>query len=86
MRLYWRALLKRVSDMSDEIDKVNDHVQFLLDHEIAKVRVSAKPIEATGECLSCGEGLDSGKRWCNADCRDEWQREQKSKRRHCGHI
>lgn len=26
----------------------------------------------TGHCLHCGETL-TGKRWCNADCRDAWE-------------
>lgn len=31
---------------------------------------------ATGYCLACGVALDGGRRWCDADCRDDWQREQ----------
>lgn len=27
----------------------------------------------TGRCLNCGEPVSSGRRWCNAECRDEWQ-------------
>ncbi len=27
----------------------------------------------TGLCLFCGLVLTSGKRWCDAECRDEWQ-------------
>ena len=30
--------------------------------------------KATGKCLWCGEELDDGRRWCNADCRDRWSR------------
>ena len=35
-----------------------------------------KPVapEATGRCLNCGEPLPDGQRWCDADCRDDWQR------------
>jgi hypothetical protein len=24
--------------------------------------------------LWCGEELEDGRRWCNADCRDRWSR------------
>lgn len=31
---------------------------------------------ATGHCLSCGEPLCGDLRWCDRDCRDDWQRAQ----------
>jgi hypothetical protein len=31
---------------------------------------------ANGECWFCEEYLPAGHRWCNAQCRDDWQREQ----------
>jgi hypothetical protein len=37
---------------------------------------------ATGECLFCGAGLPDGRRWCDADCRDGWAREQMLRSRH----
>ena len=27
-----------------------------------------------GFCLNCGDSLKEGVRWCNAECRDDWQR------------
>lgn len=35
---------------------------------------------AWGKCLYCDEPLMVGKRWCNAECRDDWQAEQGSPR------
>ncbi len=32
--------------------------------------------KATGRCLSCEKKLAEGLRWCDAACRDDWQREQ----------
>lgn len=29
----------------------------------------------TGYCAFCGEDLPSPRRWCDADCRDAWERE-----------
>jgi hypothetical protein len=34
-------------------------------------------IEATGVCLNCEAPLAEGRRWCNADCRDDWERQQR---------
>lgn len=31
---------------------------------------------ATGYCLYCEEELSDGRRWCNAECRDDWEKEQ----------
>lgn len=29
--------------------------------------------EPTGQCLNCERPLDAGLRWCDGECRDEWQ-------------
>lgn len=29
--------------------------------------------EATGLCLNCERPLAAGLRWCDAECRDEWE-------------
>lgn len=29
---------------------------------------------AVGACLHCDEPLADGRRWCDAGCRDDWQR------------
>ena len=41
-----------------------------------KVRAPEGP-SATGMCLCCGEPLADGLRWCDAECRDVWQAEQR---------
>ena len=31
---------------------------------------------ASGVCLCCGERIrEAGRRWCDAECRDDWQAE-----------
>lgn len=30
----------------------------------------------TGFCLFCGEELDAGRRWCDAEHRDAWERQK----------
>lgn len=41
-----------------------------------KVRAPEGPA-ATGVCLCCGEPLADGLRWCDAECRDTWQADQR---------
>jgi hypothetical protein len=31
---------------------------------------------ATGQCLNCGEVLCGTERWCDADCRRDWEARQ----------
>lgn len=28
---------------------------------------------ATGQCLACEQPLPAGLRWCDAECRDDWE-------------
>jgi hypothetical protein len=58
--------------MADIIDLAQTQHEFLHDVEIS----ARKPTEpdATGFCLNCGEPLPAGHRWCNVDCRDDWER------------
>ena len=30
--------------------------------------------EPNGSCLNCGDQVGDGLRWCDADCRDDWER------------
>ena len=40
-----------------------------------------KDAECTGFCLYCGERLPKGKRWCDADCHTDWEKEQRVRNR-----
>lgn len=57
----------------DEADLTAD----LLEREMARLlrlRREAGPAP-TGECLWCGAKLRRPLRWCDADCRDDWERD-----------
>jgi hypothetical protein len=65
--------------MADEADLGNEKAIAINDESINRIRWRARTleVEVTGYCLCCGNGIVVG-RWCDADCRDEWER---SKRR-----
>ncbi len=47
---------------------------------IAAARQSGSKLESRGTCYACDEEL-KGRLFCNADCRDEWERLQKLRSR-----
>jgi hypothetical protein len=58
--------------MADDIDLTAER----LEHEMRRLlalRRQAGP-KPTGECLWCGEPIAPGLRWCDAECRDDWER------------
>lgn len=34
--------------------------------------------QPTGFCLFCGESVDVNRRWCDAECRDDWVTENEA--------
>ena len=60
--------------MSDEVDVSNDKWDWFVSMMVSSARHRTTEAEATGECLFCSEELPEGRRWCDADCRDGWQK------------
>ena len=58
---------------ADPIDAASEQERMILDAAIA-YRKPEGP-SATGQCLHCEEPVALGVRWCDADCRDMWERE-----------
>jgi RNA polymerase-binding transcription factor DksA len=61
-----------MADLVDLAQQQQERMAFVLE-KYGKNIFRVAP-EATGFCLSCGEPLPDGRRWCNADCRDDWER------------
>lgn len=55
----------------DDIDNAQEQMERDLDTAL-RLRRPEGPA-AIGECLWCGEPLADGRRWCDADCRDDWE-------------
>ena len=56
----------------DDLDRAQEATDEMLSY-IIKMRKPSGPVE-TGYCLNCGEPLPAERRWCDALCRDEWER------------
>ena len=57
----------------DKSDAASDYEQRDRDAALA-VRRPASGLEYTGHCHWCGDITGGGQRFCDADCRDDWQR------------
>ncbi len=71
--------------MADEADIAEEfQAQFLQDSLDRQRNSKSSAPSATGKCLYCEEPLTPKTRWCDTDCRDDWQREEDSRRRRLG--
>jgi hypothetical protein len=59
--------------MADYADRSSDVADVFLAESLAWRKPEA-PAVADGTCLNCGAETDVTARWCDADCRDDWQR------------
>jgi hypothetical protein len=59
--------------MADEADVSQDRMEA----EEARRRALAQPVgipKGTGECLYCTAKLDDDRRWCDSECRADFER------------
>lgn len=59
----------------DICDQAKQQAELLLNTHLKhahRAECSARP---DGYCLCCGESVSDGRRWCDAQCRDDWQSE-----------
>ena len=60
--------------MADIIDDANERSDIFLRSALSFQRkVAPAP---TGVCFFCGDILPYTHRWCDVDCRDDWEREK----------
>lgn len=62
----------------DDADFTAERMARELERLLA-VRKAAGPAP-TGHCLNCGEPLRDPLRWCDPDCRDDWERRRVHRR------
>ncbi len=57
--------------MADDADLTQERIEHEMEAMLRQRRRAAPP--ACGACLWCEAPLPDGRRWCCADCRDDWQ-------------
>ncbi len=62
--------------MADEADVAEQSSVILIDVVIDRIRASAgiETPPANGRCLWCDNEIGAGRRFCDADCRDDFDR------------
>ena len=65
------------SKMADEADRASDYENIARSAAIATVCIlAADPLPTSKKCLNCGKTTVAGKRWCDADCMEDWEGRQ----------
>lgn len=57
--------------MADIIDLANDRAEEILEDALKKAKREA--LVPTGRCHNCDETIQPGQRFCDTDCRDDWE-------------
>lgn len=60
--------------MADDADIAAVQIERETARQIAATRRLTVNLEYTGHCRWCGDTTGGGRRFCDADCRDDWQR------------
>lgn len=62
--------------MTDIIDKGNEAAEMFLRASLSPRKLN-EPV-ADGKCHNCEALLPQGVRWCDADCRADWQKHERA--------
>ena len=60
--------------MSDIIDQANDAVDVFFSASLSQRASEGPPY--SGVCHNCEKKVDFPLRWCDPDCRDDWEKRQ----------
>ena len=67
--------------MTDIIDQANDLAEQLTAAYVAYQRRQNARLAYTGQCYNCETSTPAGHNFCDADCRDDWQKRQDAEQR-----
>lgn len=67
--------------MTDIYDQATMREEQERERSINAVRRQNQTLAPTGECHYCGEDVGAERRFCDADCRDMWQRQESARKR-----
>lgn len=85
-RGYLGSLQRKAKEkMANEADEAAVAEELFLKVSLANsMNRSVNSPVATGFCLNCDDAIERPKRWCDSDCRDDWQRLENAKRHASG--
>lgn len=66
--------------MADWTDNASETTEFFEKVALQNIK-QVVPLQAKGACYNCDSKLAPENLFCDADCRDDWEREQAAKRR-----
>lgn len=66
--------------MTDIYDQATMREEQERERSIAAVRRQNQTLAPTGACHWCDEVVKGDKRFCDADCRDMWQRQESARK------
>jgi hypothetical protein len=59
--------------VADEVDLASDMMEAQISRAVAKAAGQEIPKNTTGKCLNCREAVKDERRWCDAECREEYE-------------
>ncbi|CAB4127874.1 Protein of unknown function DUF2116, Zn-ribbon [uncultured Caudovirales phage] len=62
--------------MTDEFDRASDLEQQYRDIAIKSVRSKDTNFKFIGLCLNCGSKINQDKRFCDIDCRNDYEKRE----------
>jgi hypothetical protein len=65
--------------MADVIDQGNERAEQFLAHALGQASCKAKALPPIGSCYNCECPLDGDKKFCDTDCRDDYQQRHPDK-------
>lgn len=65
----------------DDADRAAEREDIDREAAVAAIRRRIEAMPSLGYCYYCGEALRAGKRFCDSDCRDDYERQEKMKAR-----
>lgn len=85
---YQRLDSSDIGDQATALEELNLRVALENQKIAAQAQLKPRTVEVVrgGQtvtvytCLFCHEELEDGERFCDSDCRDDWQKEQNIKR------
>jgi hypothetical protein len=69
--------------MADEADISDERILRGVEEKRAALAAEQPVAVSVGYCLNCGPEvkLPEGQRWCDGDCRDDWEKERARQKR-----